>query len=345
MDYPSVLSKLCTASGPSGFEQAVAGTAATLLSPYVDEITTSRLGSVIGIRKCGKPGAKTLLLDAHLDEIGFLMTGAEEGFLRFTSLGGVDSRMLPNAELLVLSDPPITGVVSCLPPHIQQQGDFDKAIPIKELYLDVGLTQEEAERRVPIGTPAAYPGGCIILGSDRLSGKALDDRSCFAVLLHTAQLLKQKELDVDLIVLGSTREEVNSAGAITAAWALIPDFCVVVDVTHGDTPDSPAEKVFPLGKGPVVGVGPNCAQWMSQRLFEKANAIHIPVQTEVMAGNSGTNAWALQISREGIATANLSLPLRYMHSPIETICLGDLEQTAQLLAAFCENLGKEAPAL
>jgi len=116
-------------------------------------------------------------------------------------------------------------------------------------------------------------------------------------------------------------------------------------VTHGDTPDSPAEKVFPLGKGPVVGVGPNCAQWMSQRLFEKANAIHIPVQTEVMAGNSGTNAWALQISREGIATANLSLPLRYMHSPIETICLGDLEQTAQLLAAFCENLGKEAPAL
>lgn len=341
MDHQKILQRLCALSGPSGFEGEVVRAAAELLRPLMDEVSIDRMGSVLAVRRCGRPGAKKLLLDAHLDEIGFLITGVEEGYLRFCAIGGVDPRMLPDRELTVMTTPPLHGVVGCLPPHVQDSGDADKSIPLKELYLDVGLSQEEALRRVPVGTPAVFRGGCSRLGAEFLCGKAMDDRACFSALLGAAELLSGDALDVDLYILGSTREEVSSAGAIVAGYDLIPDFCVAVDVTHGATPDGQKEKTVPLGKGPVIGVGPNCNRTLTQRLFQTAQALELEVQTEVMAGHSGTNAWPLQISREGVATAILSLPLRYMHSPVEVISLSDLEGTSRLLAAFVRGLGEE----
>ena len=151
------------------------------------------------------------------------------------------------------------------------------------MYLDTGLSQEEAQRRIPVGTPAVYRTGCRTLGDKLLCGKALDDRACFAVLLDAAEQLKDAELDVDLYLLGSTQEETHSTGAITAAYGLAPDFCVAVDVTHGDSPDASKEKTFPLGKGPVIGLGPNCTKWMAKRMEQKAQELDLPVQYEVMA--------------------------------------------------------------
>ena len=345
MNYPETLEQLCFIPAPSGFETPAAQAALELLHPLVDEAWIDKMGNVVGVRRCGKEGARKLLLDAHLDEIGFIVTGHQDGFLRFAPLGGVDPRMLPDRELTILSDPPAYGVVACLPPHIQSREDMDQAIPIKDLFLDVGLTQEEAQRRIPVGTPAVYRTGCRNLGDKLLSGKALDDRACFAVLLDTAEQLKDAELDVDLYLLGSTQEETHSTGAITAAYGLAPDFCVAVDVTHGDSPDASKEKTFPLGKGPVIGLGPNCTKWMSKRMEQKAQELELSVQYEVMAGSSGTNGWPMQIIREGIATAVLSVPLRYMHTPIETVHGDDLINTAKLLAAFVRGLGEEAEAL
>ena len=162
---------------------------------------------------------------------------------------------------------------------------------------------------------------------------------------RAAELLRDRELDVDLYVLGSTQEEPHSTGAIAAAYGIAPDCCVAVDVTHGDSPDASKDKTFPLGGGPVIGLGPNCTRWMARRLERKAEELGLDVQLEVMAGSSGTNGWPMQISREGIATAVLSLPLRYMHTPIETVHRDDLDHTAQLLDAFLEGLGEEAEAL
>ena len=251
--------------------------------------------------------------------------------------------MLPDREITVLSQPPVLGVVACMPPHIQSQEDMDKSQPIQELYLDVGLTQEEAERRIPIGTPAVYRAGCAPLGTDLLCGKALDDRACFAVLLGALEHLAGETLDVDLYVLGSVQEETHSTGAVTAAYGICPEMCVAVDVTHGDSPDAPKDKTFPLGGGPVIGMGPNCTRWMTRRMVRAGEQLDITCQTEVMAGHSGTNGWPLQVSREGIATAVLSLPLRYMHTPVETIHRRDLEDTAALLAQFIRGIGEEAP--
>ena len=331
------LERLCTCTAPSGFEGPAAAVAAELLRPLVDEVSIDRMGNVLGVRRSKTPGAPKLLLDAHLDEIGLIVTGVEDGFLRFRSIGGVDPRMLPGRELVVLTDPPLRGLVAC-----PAGGDEDKSVPLSELYVDVGLSQEEAERAVPVGTPMVYRAGCFPLGEDQMCGKSMDDRACFVTLLRAAELLHDKELDVELHIMGSTREEVSGAGAVVGTWAVAPDFCVAVDVTHGKTPDGPADKTFALGGGPAIGVGPNMTRWMTERMIAKAREHSIPYQLEIMSGHTGTNGWEMQISREGVATSVLSLPLKYMHTPVETLSLADMEGVAQLLAAFVENLGKEA---
>lgn len=345
MEYTELremLTALCPLPGPSGFERPVALRAAELLRPYVDDVKIDRMGNLIGVRRCGIPGAKSILLDAHLDEIGLIVIGSEDGFLRFRSIGGVDPRMLPNREVTILTDPPLFGVVACLPPHVLQAGEADRSVPLEELYIDTGLTQEEVEKQIPAGTPCVFRDGCFALGEKQMCGKAMDDRACFVTLLRAAQMLQDKKLDVDLYILGSTREEISHGGAAVATWAVAPDCCIAVDVTHGKTPDSPKYRTNDLGGGPSVGIGPNMTRWMTERMIAKAKEADIPIQYDVMAGATGTNGWDMQIAREGVATHVLSLPLKYMHSPVETLDLSDVETVAALLAVFVEGLGEEA---
>lgn len=346
MDIWNALERLAAQQGPSGFERPVTEVARELLSPYVDETWIDRLGNLVGVKRCGREHAKKLLLDAHLDEIGLMVTGVEEGFLRFQPIGGVDPRMLPDREVTVLAKEPLFGVVTCLPPHVQTKEDSDKAMPLTELYIDVGLSQAEAEARIPVGTPITYRDGCFPLGRDKVCGKSMDDRSCFVALLLCAKLLQDAQLDVDVYFMGSTREEVSGAGAKCGAFAIAPDWCVAVDVTHGETPDvrDPKGRAFVLGDGPAIGMGPNMTPWMTRRLRQKAEEQGIPYQLEVMTGDTGTNAWGMQVCREGIATAIVSLPLRYMHTPIEVLDKEDLKRLGQLLYAFTLNLGKEGAA-
>ena len=340
MDLFETLKRLSELPAPSGSEEAAAQAACALMAPLVDRVSIDRLGNAVGERDCGKPGAPRLLLDAHLDEIGFVVTGVEEGYLRFQTIGGVDARVLPGRELTLLTDPPLFGVVAALPPHLQTAEEMEKTIPLDQLRIDIGMDQERAAAAVPVGTRAVYRAECFRLGEDQVCGKALDDRACVTALLRTLELLKDVELDVDLTVLCSTFEETGGAGAATGAFAARPDLCVAVDVTHGRTPDGPKSGTFPLGSGPAVGVGPNMTRWVSRKLEETARREGIPVSLEVMPGDSGTNAWVLQISREGVATGLLSLPLKYMHTPVEVVQLSDLEGLARLLAAFIADLGK-----
>lgn len=336
------LKRLCQTGGPSGYEAPVVQVARELLEPWMDEVWVDTLGSLVGVRRCGKPNAKKLLLDAHLDQIGLMVTGAEDGFLRFASVGGVDPRMLPGREVTILTQPPRFGIIACLPPHILSQEEREKAPALSEYVVDTGLTQEEVEREIPVGTPMAFRDCFLELAGGRICSGALDDRACFVALLRTVQLLHDQQLDVDLYILGSTREEIGGMGAVVATQTINPDFCVAVDVTHGATPDSGKGRAYALSGGPAVGIGPNMTRWMSQRLLSKAQEQGIAVQKEVMGGDTGTNAWGMQICNEGIATAVLSLPLRYMHTPVEVVDLEDLEQTAQLLSAFALHLGEEA---
>ena len=339
MDIHASLAALCLCSGPSGREGEIISRAVELLRPMVDEVWTDRFGNVVGVRRCGKPDAKRVMLDAHLDEVGLLITGAEEGFLRFRSVGGIDPRMLPNREVTILTDPPSFGLVAVLPPHVQKPGDSDKSIPLSELYIDAGLSQEEGEKLIGV---FAVPRGTFRKHLNNVvSAKALDDRASFVTLLRAAELLKDTDLDVDLYIMGSSREETNGGGALVGAFGIQPHCFVAVDVTHARTPDGPKDETVPAGKGLAIGIGPNIARWMSDRFIAKAKELELSWSPEIMAGNTGTNAWSVQTAREGIATAVLSLPLKYMHSPVETLNLEDLEATATLLAAFVKDLAVE----
>ena len=343
MDLFETLRALSALPGPSGTEEPVSRAVREMMAPLVDRVYTDRLGNAVGEKNCGRPGAPRLLLDAHLDEIGFVVTGVEEGFLRIQTIGGVDARVLPGREMTILTNPPLFGVVAALPPHLQTAEEMEKTIPLDQLRIDIGMDQQAAVSAVTVGTRAVYRAECFRLGKDQVCGKALDDRACITALLRTLELLRDRELDVDLTVLCSTFEETGGAGAATGAFGARPDLCVAVDVTHGRTPDGPKSGTFPLGGGPAIGVGPNMARWMSQRMEEKAKAAKLPYGLEVLPGDTGTNAWVLQISREGVATGLLSLPLKYMHTPVEVVQLSDLEALAQLLADFITGLGKEAP--
>lgn len=339
MDIRETLAALCSGNGPSGREGPVAELALALLKPLVDEVCQDKFGNVIGVRRCGRENAPRVVLDAHLDEVGLVITGAKEGFLSFRAVGGIDPRMLPNREVTILSQPPRFGLIAVLPPHVQQAGEGDKSLPLSDLWIDAGLTQTEGEALV--GTFAVPQGSFRPLLGTRVAAKSLDDRAGFGTLLRTAELLRDTALDVDLYFMGSMQEEVNGSGALTGCFALKPHCFVAVDVTHARTPDGPKEGTFPAGEGTVIGLGPNITRWMSQRLMAKAEEYSIPWAPEVMTGHSGTNAWRVQTAREEIATAVVSLPLKYMHSPVETLDLTDLEATAALLAAFVQNLSVE----
>lgn len=339
MNIAETIIELCSMAGPSGFETAVGKRLGELMAPYVDEIKTDVMGNVIGVKKCGKENAKKLLFDAHMDEIGFIVTGVEEGFLRFATLGGVDSRMLPASEVIVLTEPPITGVIATMPVHVLKPGESDNAVKTEDLVIDIGMSQEKAEELVPLGTPVIYGTGVRRLGKDMICGKSLDDRSCVASILYALEMLKDKKLNVDLYVLFSTQEEVGLRGARTGGYSVNPDWCVAVDVGFAKTPDCKTYQTKELGGGVVIGRGPNMNRKLTELAVSLAKKREIKYQIGVEPeGNSGTNAAVLQIAREGAATALFSLPLKYMHTPVEVISMEDVETTAKLLCAVAESL-------
>ena len=341
MELIEMIRQLSEARGPSGFESAAREKAAELLRPCVDEMTVDVMGNLIARRRGASDKAPTVMLDAHIDEIGLIVTGYEKGFLRFGMLGGVDARMLPALEVCVLAEEPLFGVIGALPPHVLSAADREKPLEPDKLAIDVGLDEESVRKRVPLGTPVSFATGCLPLGAHRLSGKSLDDRSCVAILIRAMELLQGKELPCEVALVLAVQEEVGCRGAVTAAYGVAPEAAIAVDVTHGAFPDAPRHLTCELNGGPVIGVGPNMNRGISRRLSFLAERKGIPYQIEVSPAHSGTDAWPIQVSREGVATGVLSLPLRYMHTPVEVVDLRDAEACAALLAAWLEDYGTE----
>ena len=336
------LYRLCCADGVTGFEGNAAAVAQELLAPYCDTTEIDANGSVLGWLSCGRPNAKTVLLDAHLDQIGFMVTDVlEGGFLRFTQVGGVDPRMLLGAEVTILTDPPRYGVISCMPPHLLKPGEEDKAVPMHEMLIDTGL--RDARSVIRIGTPVVFRETPCELENGQLCSKCLDDRAGFVALVQAMKQLSACERKVDLVVCGSVHEETDSLGALAAAFRVCPDYGIAVDVTHAKTPDAPSDEVFDLGHV-VIGMGPNLHRGLTNRLIKTARANEIPYQLEIMEGNTGTNAWDMQVVRSGIAMTLLSIPLKYMHTPIETILEADVKRTANLIAEFLRDFNGEVTA-
>jgi len=332
------IKKLTNAYGVSGDEFRVAKIAAELMEPYCDRVEIDDFGNVLGYRDCGIPGAKTVMLDAHIDQIGFLVTEVtKEGFLRFTTVGGVDQRMLLGSELTVLTKKgPILGIVAAIPPHLQKAGDNKKSVPIPEMVVDIGMTGEQAKKVVRVGDYMAFANDAMELQGDALCGKAFDDRACLVCLLHAMELLQGKSLAVNVVVSASTKEETGFQGGISAGFKVQPEYAIAVDVTHARTGDAP-QVIVKLGDGPNVDIGHNSNPRFARKVIEVARAKQIPHIVTSCPSASGTNAWPIQMQGQGVTTLVVSLPLKYMHSPVEMLRISDVKNVGKLIAAFIEN--------
>jgi len=342
MDLIQTLTRLSEIPGPAGHEEQAAALAKELLRPYMDEVSSDTLGNVIGIRTCGKPGAKRVLVEAHLDEIGFVVSGHKGAFLTLAPIGTVDARCLPGTRLRVLTDPPRVGLVASMPPHVLAKAAMEEVPAIEDMALDFGLSEEEA-KAIPLGTPVVYDAAAMAMGDGLFSGKALDNRASIAAVLLALEKLGAEHsspLQIDLLVLFSTQEELGLRGVEPGVFALEPDLAICLDVTFGHQPDTKPEQTVKFGGGPAIGAGPVLCRDLAQQLQNLAGAEGLPHQLEILPGATRTTADKAGISRAGIPTALISLPLRYMHSASELVNLADIEATANLLAAFLKRGGE-----
>ena len=334
----AMLEALCSAKGVSGAENTAAKTASEMLGRFMS-VSIDALGSVMG-RKEGK--GPHILLDAHIDQIGLVVTAIDEdGFLKFSKCGGADRRVLSAAEVTVHGKKDVFGVVTSTPPHLAKPEDATKALPFEEMAIDIGLPKEEAEKIVSLGDRVTFNGGYLQLLGNRVSSPSVDDRAGVVSILRCLEILEEKGVDCNLTVVFSAQEETGGSGAQAASFAAQADEAIAVDVSFASAPSVSSEKYASLGKGTMIGIAPALDYKISKTLEAIAKRESIPFQYEVMGGRTGTNCDEIQVSGKGVRTALLSVPLRNMHTACEVCDLEDIESTAKLMAEYIAERSAE----
>lgn len=300
-----------------------------LLNKYVDIIPTENL-SVIGIIDCGKD--YTVMLDAHIDQIGMIVTDIDdEGFLTVSNAGGIDIRTLPSRSVTVHGKEKITAVFCSTPPHLASgEQNFNDISAIK---LDTGLGKK-AKETVSLGDYVTFSGEPFDLGDKLVCGRSFDDRAAVACLIEVARRLENKDLPFNVAFLLSDAEELGLRGAKTGAFKIDPNEALVVDVSFGDGIGISPEECGKLGDGAMIGVSPVLDRTVSNKLIKVAEENGIKYQIEILGERTGTNADAISISKNGVKTATVSIPLRNMHSEVEILNLNDLSSVCALLEHY-----------
>ena len=335
-----ILISLSQAAGVSGDEQEPAAVAAGCLEPYVTRLDRDSSGNLIGFKEgAGGQEAPSLLIAAHMDEIGAMVTQIDCGFIRFTAVGGLDPRILLGQAVEVHGRRRLKGVIGVRPPHLLTRKERKQELKIEDLFIDLGLDQEQACRQVQVGDYISLDQPLLVMADGEcLAGKALDNRSGVASLIFCAAELAEVRHFCHIYFVATVQEELGVRGAVTAAYGLVPDLAAVVDVTHGLAPGISEEDGFELGGGPVIGIGPNFHPVLAERLKVLARERLLPYQIEPVPGPAFTDSRVIQISREGIPSALLSIPLRYMHSTVEMLNIDDLVLTGRLLGYFARSI-------
>ncbi len=333
------IEKLSLLSGISGRESFVKEYMKKELTRFCDDVYTDRFGNLIG--KIGN-GKRKFMLAAHMDEIGLMVKYIDDkGFLKFVKIGGINDQMLLNQKVIVHTEKgDYIGVLGSKPPHKMKAEEKNKLIKAENMFIDVGAkSREDAEKMgIGIGSWITFKSDFDILANNRVTCKAFDDRVGCAILLYLAKELSENKPDCEVYLVGTVQEEVGLKGARTSAFGIYPDMAFAVDVTIcGDHPgismeDAPVE----MGKGPVFGIADAAGRGLIShpdviKLVKKVvSKYEIPVQYEVGDGGT-TDATAIQLTKEGIPTGVISVPSRYIHTPVEVIDIEDLKSTAKLL--------------
>jgi putative aminopeptidase FrvX len=336
------IKKLISAPGLSGYENPVSMIIEEAWTPLVDEVTFSKLGSLHGIKRGSAPEQRPrILIAVHMDAIGYMVTGIEEGFLRIIEIGGADPRILPGQSVIVHGRKGLPGLIILPPPHLRDLENESGVIKVKDLLIDTGLEPQQVSKLVRVGDLVSFSQQPITMGKDLIAGHSIDNRCSVAALTHCLELLMQRQIFWDVLAVATVQEEENFSGSYTSAYSLQPDLAIALDVTFASSAGSTTHNTFPLGKGITLGWGPNVHPKLYQDFIDLAERLEISHHQEVTSTESGTDAFAMQISRIGVPCMILGIPIRYMHTPVEMVSLIDIVRAGRLIAEYISGLDND----
>ncbi|MGN1347031.1 MAG: M42 family metallopeptidase [Eubacteriales bacterium] len=347
LEYKTLLRQLCGIMSVSGCERRALGELQALVGDRFDDIRCDPARNIVLLKKSARPNAPRVMLDAHFDEVGMLVTGiTDEGFLRVAPVGGIDRQLLPASEVWVYPNPDtdtgngsrLYGVFAATPPHLVKPGEENKTPDWNDLLIDIGCrTRAEAEALVGIGAPVGYYYDGDELLNRRITGRGLDDKACAAGLLCAVDRVPAEELAYDVYITLSSGEEVMGGGAGRAAYTIQPDFAIITDVNFAQTPGVPEEASGKLGGGPMISLSAVTDRRLTSSLLTLADRAEIGYKKVVEATSTGTNASCICCVNEGIPVAVVSLPLAGMHSYNESLSLDDAEAFLRLISEIVKN--------
>lgn len=331
LDIGQTLRILTEKVGVSGDERLAAEKAAELLREYAEDVKIDEFGNVTGRVRARNQSVGTIMLDAHIDQVGLIVTYIDEnGFVNVGSCGGIDEKILLAQSVTIHGKESVLGVISTLPPHVSK----DKKVPeISDISIDVGLTKEEAEKVISLGDRVTVNSKFRFLSGDIANAPAVDDRAGVCAILAALEMTGGKSA-YDIDVCFSTQEETGERGVKQAAFGINPDRVIAVDVSFGNTPDSDPKQTAKLGSGVMIGFSASLDKRMSNKLRKIAVAENIPFTCEVMPSSTGTNADAAGVVGRGAKCSTLSIPIRYMHTPVECVKISDIEACAKLISEY-----------
>ncbi len=346
-DVKAHLKKLVEAHAPSGHEAPLAAILRAEWEGLVDSFEQDKLGSLIGIKRATVPpadharadgSARRIMLAAHMDEIGMMVRDVVDGFVYVHRISGVDNRVMLAQNVIVHGRRPISGVVTSKPVHLLPTAQRNRYPTFDELMVDVGLTPEEASALIRVGDLITVDAPMIDLGGTKVAGKAMDDRACVAAITACLHELQRLQHGWDVYAAATVQEETGLLGATTAANLIQPDIAIALDVCFAPQPGVDGDSTCEMGGGPGIGVGPNFHIKLYDKIRDTAKRAEIKLQDDFIPGASGTDAWAIQVSQTGVPTALMEVPIRNMHSAVETADIRDIERLGRVMALFIADL-------
>jgi len=334
----------------SGYEDEMRNYIIKELEPFSDELWSDSMGNLIAVKKGAGEGK--VMIAAHMDEIGLMVKHvSKEGFIRFAPVGGWTPIILPGQRVLIKTSKGdvVKGVIGSKPPHIMKPEEAKQVIPIEDLFIDIGASSKEEVSKlgIEIGSPVVIDRGASRLVGDIVTGRAFDNKVGVAVMIEAFKSVENPSFDIYAVA--TAEEEVGLKGARVAAFSIAPDVGLALDTTiASDIPGVDESKhITKLGKGPAIkvmdgrsGSGLIASPAVRKKLMEVAEDLGIPYQLELLTGGT-TDASIIQLTKEGVPTGAVSIPTRYIHSPIETLNLSDVLNAVKLVKGFTESLSKD----
>ncbi len=332
-ELKDTLLKLISLPGLSGYEAPAREVITAAWQPLVDEISVSPMGSLHGFRRGSGPDPRpSILLAAHMDAIGLMITGIQDGLLRFTEVGGVDPRILPGLRVIVHGQRNLPAIVVQPPDYLLDPNQRGKSVAMEHLFIDTGLEEDEVNQLVTIGDLASFAQEPMELSGRTIVGHSLDNRISIAAITYCLQELQHMVHAWDVWAVATVQEEETMGGGFTSPFEIDPTVAVAIDVTFAKGPGANDWQSVSFSRGPTLAWGPNAHPYIHKKFLDVAEQLEIPYQKEFVPRHSGTDAYAMQVTAGGYPTMVIGIPLRYMHTPVEMIALKDMERAGRLLA-------------